>query len=36
MRGYVVEIIDSTNVTSTAEINGARYTLFLSLSGLFD
>jgi len=25
MRGYVVEIIDSTNVASAAEVNGARY-----------
>ena len=28
MRGYVVEIIDSTNGSSTAEVNGARYSCF--------
>ena len=28
MRGYVVEIIDSTNASSTAEVNGARYQSF--------
>jgi len=28
MRGYVVEIIDSTCITSSAEVNGARYICF--------
>jgi len=28
MRGYVVEVIDSTNGGSTAEVNGVRYRCF--------